>query len=129
MAQIDPEPNYDHRLAERVVVYLQTKDARLFPFTARFDAQRRRAFMRDLREGLSELTASGSKRGTSATGFVMNDGRLHEIVREWAAANGGWPAGADPRNPMTALGSVSPEDEAPVVHSGAPLPSGTSSSG
>ena len=64
MAQIDPEPNYDHRLAERVVAYLQTKDARLFPFTARFDEERRRAFSSDLREGLSELTANGSKRAT-----------------------------------------------------------------
>jgi len=114
VAQIDPEPNYDHRLAERVVVYLQTKDPRLFPFSARFDDERRRAFIRDLREGLAEITDSGSARKTSATGFVMNDGRLHDIVREWAAANGGWPAGADPRNPVTALGAVSPEDEAPL---------------
>ena len=118
MAQIDPEPNYDHRLAERVVAYLQTKDPRLFPFTARFDEERRRAFSRDLREGLSELTASGSKRATSATGFVMNDARLHEIVREWAAANGGWPRGADPRNPITALGSTTDEDEGPELGGG-----------
>ncbi len=115
MAQIDPDPNYDHRLAERVVVYLQTKDPRLFPFTARFDAERRRAFIRDLREGLAEITDSGSKRATSATGFVMNDDRLHLIVREWAAANGEWPRGADPRVAVTALGSVSPEDEAPTA--------------
>ena len=121
MAQIDPEPNYDHRLAERVVAYLQTKDPRLFPFTVRFDAERQRAFARDLREGLSELTASGSKRGTSATGFVMNDSRLHGIVREWAAANGGWPRGADPRNPVTALGSTTDEDEGPgLVPAGPP---------
>ncbi len=113
MAQIDPEPNYDHRLAERVVVYLQTKDARLFPFSAGFDEARRRAFVRDLREGLAEITDSGSARKTSATGFVMNDGRLHDILREWAAANGRWPAGADPRNPVTALGSVSSDDAAP----------------
>ena len=114
MAQIDPDPNYDHRLAERVIVYLQTKDPRFFPFSARFDAERRRAFIRDLREGLAEITDSGSKRATSATGFLMNDERLHRIVREWAAANGGWPSGADPRVPVTALGSVSPEDAAPV---------------
>lgn len=110
MAQIDPEPNYDHRLAERVVVYLQTKDPRLFPFAARFDQARQRAFVRDLREGLGEITDSGSARKTSATGFVMNDGRLHEIVREWTMANGGWPAGADPRNPVTALGYVEAEE-------------------
>lgn len=114
MAQIDPEPNYDHRLAERVVAFLQTRDPRLFPFTARFDAERSRAFIRDLREGLAEITDSGSARKTSATGFVMNDGRLHDIVREWAAASGGWPLGADPRDPDSALGSVSPEDEAPT---------------
>jgi len=113
VVQIDPEPNYDHRLAERVVVYLQTGDARLFPFAMGFDEERRRAFVRDLREGLAEITDSGSARKTSATGFVMNDGRLHDIVREWAAANGGWPAGADPRNPVTALGAVSPEDAPP----------------
>ena len=111
MAQIDPEPNYDHRLAERVVAYLQTKDARLFPFTARFDDERRRAFIRDLREGLAEITDSGSARKTSATGFVMSDARLREIVGEWAAANGGWPRGADPRNPVTALGSGRGEDD------------------
>jgi hypothetical protein len=113
VAQIDPEPTYDHRLAERVVAFLQTKDAWLFPFTARFDAERRRAFMRDLREGLAEITDSGSARKTAATGFVMSDARLHQIVREWAAANGGWPRGADPRNPVTALGAVSEEDEGP----------------
>ena len=113
MAQIDPEPNYDHRLAERVVVYLQTKDPRLFPFTARFDAERRRAFVRDLREGLAEITDSGSARKTSAAGFIMSDARLHQIVREWAAAKGGWPRGADPRNPVTALGAISEDDAGP----------------
>jgi hypothetical protein len=106
VAQIDPRPNYDHRLAERVVVYLQTQDPRLFPFTARFDDERRRAFVRDLREGLAELTDSGSARKTSASGFVMSDARLHQIVREWEAANGDWPRGADPRARITALGSV-----------------------
>lgn len=112
VAQIDPEPNYDHRLAERVVVYLQTNDARLFPFTARFSAEQRRAFARDLREGLAEITDSGSARKTSATGFIMNDRRLRQIVEEWAAARGGWPRGADPRTPTTALGA-SDEPEAP----------------
>lgn len=111
--QIDPEPNYDHRLAERVIAYLQTRDVRLFPFTARFDAERERAFVRDLREGLAELTDSGSARKSSATGFTMSDERLRAIVEEWAAANGGWPRGADPRQPTTALGAVSPEDEGP----------------
>lgn len=118
MAQIDPEPNYDHRLAERAVVYLQTKDARLFPFAARFDADRRRAFVRDLRDGLGEITDSGSARKTSATGFLMNDQRLHDVVREWAAAGGGWPRGSDPRDPTTSLGPVAVdagEAEGPTI--------------
>ena len=113
MAQFDPEPAYDHRLAERVITFLQTSDARLFPFTARFDADRHRAFVRDLREGLSELTDSGSARKTSASGFIMSDRRLHEIVQEWAAAGGNWPRGADPRHPATALGAASDEDAGP----------------
>lgn len=111
--QIDPEPTYDHRLAERVIAYLQTRDSRLFPFTARFDADRERAFVRDLREGLAELTDSGSARKTSATGFTMRDERLHQIVSEWAAANGGWPLGADPRQASTALGPIAADDERP----------------
>jgi hypothetical protein len=113
VAQLRPEPAYDHRLAERVVVYLQTRDPALFPFTARFDAARRRAFVRDLREALSDLTDSGSARKTAASGFIMKDRRLHEVVREWAAANGGWPRGADPRTAVTSLGAVSPVDETP----------------
>ena len=113
MAQLEPTPAYDHRLAELVVAFLQTGDGRLFPFTARFDDARRRAFVRDLREGLSELTDSGSARKTSAAGFLMSDRRLHDIVREWAAAGGGWPRGADARNPDTALGAISAEDEGP----------------
>jgi len=111
VAQLDPEPNYHHRLAERVITYLQTKDWRLFPFAQGFDDARRRAFMHDLREGLSDLTDSGSARKSSATGFPMNDRRLMETVQEWAAAKGDWPAGANPANPVTALGSVSAEDE------------------
>jgi hypothetical protein len=113
VAQLSPEPAYDHRLAERVVVYLQTRDPALFPFTARFDAARRRAFVNDLREALADLTDSGSARKTSAAGFIMKDRRLHDVVREWAAANGGWPHGADPRVAVTSLGAVSADDEAP----------------
>lgn len=114
MAQFDPDPNYDHRLAERVVAYLQLRDPRIFPFTARFDADQTLAFIRDLREGLAEITDSGSARKTAATGFLMSDARLHDIVREWAAANGTWPAGANPRDPDSALGSISGDDEAPA---------------
>jgi hypothetical protein len=114
VAQFNPEPVYDHRLAERVVLYLQTKNSALFPFTARFDDARHKAFMHDLREALSDLTDSGSARKTSAAGFIVKDRRLHDVVREWAAANGGWPEGSDPRDPVTALGAVSDEDAAPV---------------
>jgi len=114
VAQIDPEPNYDHRLAERVVTYLQTRDPRLFPFTANFTPAQQRAFIRDLREALADLQDSGSARKTSATGFIMRDRRLHEVVQEWAAARGGWPRGADPSVPETALGASSPEDELPA---------------
>jgi hypothetical protein len=113
VAQLHPEPTYDHRLVERVIVYLQTRDPELFPFTARFDAARRRAFVRDLREGLSDLTETGSARKSSAAGFMLRDRRLHEVIREWAAANGGWPRGSDPRTPVTALGSVTEADEGP----------------
>lgn len=106
MAQLDPEPNYDQMLQERAIAYLQTKDWRLFPFSEGFDAAQRKAFIRDLRDGLAELTDSGSARKTSATGFIMSDQRLRDIVREWAAAKGGWPAGANPRARVTAVTSL-----------------------
>lgn len=110
MAQINPEPNYDHLLVDRVVGYLQTRDPRLFPFTARFTDEQRRAFIRDLRDGLAELTDSGSARKTSATGYIVSDSRLYHIIREWAAAGGGWPRGSDPRDPVTALLPVPDEN-------------------
>ncbi len=88
MAQIDPGPNYDHRLVEWVTLYLQTRDERIFPFTQYFDDERRAAFAHDLRVALSELQDSGSARKTSATGFIMNDSTLHGIVRAWAMAGG-----------------------------------------
>jgi len=103
VAQLDPPPAFDPTLVERAIAYLQTRDARLFPFAAGFDDARQRAFMRDLRVGLSDLTESGSKRATSASGFLVSDQRLQEIVDEWAAAGGDWPEGSDPRDPETAL--------------------------
>lgn len=106
MAQILPEPLYDHDLARRVVEYLQTGDTRLFPFAAKMDPVRRKAFARDLREGLADLVDSGSARKTSATGYIMNDHRLEEIVAEWRQAGGGWPAGADPDALDTALAAL-----------------------
>lgn len=113
--QLRPGPAYDDRLADRVIDYLQTGDASLFPFTAAFDEARMRAFKRDLREGLSDLQDSGSARKTSATGFIMRDRRLRDVVGEWAAAGGDWPQGADPRDPDTALGAVGRDDERPAL--------------
>ncbi len=99
MAQLDPEPNYDHRLVEWVTLYLQTRDERIFPFTQYFDDERRAAFVHDLRVALSDVQDSGSARKTSAVGFIVDDSALHNIVRAWAAAGGGWPLTADPENP------------------------------
>jgi len=104
VVQIDPEPLYDHRLVERVIAYLQTRDPSLFPFTRFFDEARQKAFIDDLRQGLAEITDSGSKRGTSAAGFITSDDLLQEIVNDWAAAGGGWPMGADPANPYGVTG-------------------------
>lgn len=120
MVQIDPAPSFNMLMLDRVVEYLQTGNPRFFPFTAHFNAQQRRAFKRDLREGLGDLVDSGSARKTSATGHIMNDERLRDIIDEWARANGGWPLGADPTTAVTALGSSS-ADDSPV---GA-LPAGT----
>lgn len=106
MAQIDPAPLYDQKLVERVILYLQTRDTTLFPFTTGFNAGQQRAFVRDLRVGLAEITDSGSKRGTSAAGFLTSDRRLHEIVAEWAAAHGRWPAGSNPEDGFTALSAM-----------------------
>jgi hypothetical protein len=99
VAQIDPEPTYDHRLAEWVTLYLQTRDPRIFPFTRHFDGEKQRAFVHDLRVALADLQDSGSARKTAATGFVMTDTTLHRTVRQWAAAGGGWPSTANPENP------------------------------
>lgn len=107
MAQTDPAHAFDQQLVERVIAYLQTRDATLFPFTARFDDERERAFARDLQVGLSDLTESGAKRGTSASGFLVSDKRLEEIVDEWAAAGGEWPPGADPSDAYSPLAAVS----------------------
>jgi hypothetical protein len=109
--QKDPEPAYNARLVDRVVEYLQTRDITLFPFTGRFDAAREKAFVRDLREGLSDLVDSGSARKTSATGFILSDRRLREVVSTWANAGGDWPADSDPSaldSPLAALEDASP---------------------
>src|SRR5688572_12772619 len=99
---------------DRVVRFLQTRDRRIFPFTAEFDEQQLVAFIRDLREGLSEVTHGGSARKTSATGFITSDLVLRRIIDEWGQANGDWPEGSFPQDPVTALGSSSAADSPPV---------------
>lgn len=108
--QKSPEPLYSHRLVERVIEYLQTRDVTLFPFTAGFDAAREKAFVRDLRDGLGDIVDSGSARKTSATGYIMSDRRLEEIVQEWAAAGGDWPLGANPAALDSALAPLPDTD-------------------
>lgn len=97
----------NEHLIEHVTDYLQTLDPVYFPFTAEFDDARRDAFVRDLRIGLSDLTESGSKRGTSSVGYITSDKRLHQIVDDWAAAGGGWPKGQNPKNPAGVAGVAS----------------------
>jgi hypothetical protein len=113
VAQIDPKRPYNDLLMDRVVAYLQTRDARIFPFTARFDEHQQRAFLRDLREGLGQINDSGSARKTSATGFIASDQNLRRIIEEWQAASGDWPEGSFPEDPVTSLGSSTPVDSPP----------------
>ncbi len=102
--QRDPFPTFDQQLVDRVIDYCQTRNPALFPFTARFDEDRENAFVRDLRDGLADLSDSGAKRGTSSTGFLMKDWRLLQIVAEWEQARGNWPRGYDPGVAFTSLG-------------------------
>ncbi len=114
MAQISPEPLYDHDLARKVVEYLQTGNPHYFPFTTKMDAEKLAAFKRDLREGLGDLLDSGSARKTSASGYIVSIRRLEDIVHEWRDAGGGWPAGADPdaiATQLAALEDVDDEDD------------------
>ena len=113
MAQIDPQQRFHDWLMDRVVRFLQTRDRRIFPFTANFDEYQLAAFVRDLREGLSEVNDGGSARKTSATGFITSDQILRRIIDEWGAANGDWPEGSFPQDSITALGSSSPGDSPP----------------
>jgi len=108
VVQIYPGQAYDHELADNTVAFLQTRDPAIFPFTRDFDEERMRAFVRDLREGLADLTDSGSARKTSAVGFMMRDRRLRETVAAWASADGDWPPEADPRVPGRGLGTPGP---------------------
>jgi hypothetical protein len=114
VAQIDPQQRFHDWLLNSVVRFLQTRDRRIFPFTANFDEHQLAAFVRDLREGLSEVTHGGSARKTSTTGFVTSDRNLRRIIEEWSEANGDWPEGSFPQDPVTALGSSSPVDSPPA---------------
>ena len=114
VAQIDPQQRFHDWLLNSVVRFLQTRDRRIFPFTANFDEHQLAAFARDLQEGLSQLTQGGSARKTSATGFVKSDRNLQRIINEWSEANGGWPEGSFPQDPVTALGSSSAVDSPPA---------------
>jgi hypothetical protein len=113
VAQIHPEEPFNDLLMDRVVRYLQTRDPRWFPFAVNFTEHQREAFVRDLREGLSSITDSGSARKSSATGFTTSDEILRRVVAEWAAAGGGWPEGSFPQDAVTALGSSTPVDSPP----------------
>lgn len=115
------EPSINDRLITLVTNYLHTLDPQYFPFAAEFDDERRRAFVRDLRIGLSDLTETGSKRGTASTGYLASDKRLQQIVRDWAAAEGGWPIGQDPQNPFGVAGvaDFDEDDEATAAPAGA----------
>lgn len=88
MAQFYAPPDYDHALVERVVRYLETKDAALFPFTAGFTWEENMAFMGDLRRALGSLTDSGSARKTAAVGFIMSDDELEEVIATWRQRGG-----------------------------------------
>jgi hypothetical protein len=113
MVQRDPYPPYYHDLVDRVITYLQTRDSRLFPFTAAFDADQEAALVRDLREGLSGITNGGSARKSSATGYVASDRAVRRVLAEWSSADGEWPEGAFPEVPVTALGSSTSVDSPP----------------
>ncbi|MGB3330831.1 MAG: hypothetical protein WBA46_17845 [Thermomicrobiales bacterium] len=112
MVQRAPMPTFDQYMVDRVILFLQTRDVEIFPFTRGFDDAKMTAFVRDLRDGLADLPDSGSKRGTSSTGFPMNDWRLRGILDEWASAGGGWPAGTQEDALNSALGI--PDDPKPL---------------
>jgi hypothetical protein len=83
VAQLQSRVAYNYYLVERVIRYLQTKDAALFPFTESMTPEQRRAFQRDLRDGLAELQDSGSARKTSAVGYIMSDDHLRDVIDAW----------------------------------------------
>ncbi|HWV35239.1 MAG TPA: hypothetical protein VNZ55_06390 [Thermomicrobiales bacterium] len=109
--QRDPFPTLNQQRVDQVITYLQTRDPAIFPFTANFTEDQERSFVHDLREGLSDLVDSGSKRGTSSTGYLMTDWRLLKILAEWEQANGDWPRGSYPDVAITSLGVA--DDHAP----------------
>lgn len=110
MAQISPKRPINDMLIERVVEYLHTRDSTLFPFMSVMNDRQKTAFARDLREALGEVNDSGSARKTSATGFMASDERLRRVIAEWQQSDGTWPEGSFPEDPITSLGSSTPED-------------------
>jgi hypothetical protein len=111
VVQINPDQAYDHDVVRRAIYFLQTRSPDLFPFTENFDDARMDAFVKDLRLAIADLTESGSARKTSASGFIVSDKRLHEVIEEWASADGNWPAGTNPGNAFSTLASVRPASE------------------
>ena len=109
MVQFNPDHAYDHDEVRRAVYFLQTRDPQLFPFTQDFDQARMDAFVQDLRLGIADLTDSGSARKTSSTGFMMSDQLLHDVITEWAEANGDWPRGSNPTASNTVLQATRPD--------------------
>lgn len=105
------EPLINYNLIERATAYLQTLDPAYFPFAAGFDEERQKAFVRDLRIGLSDLTESGSKRGTASVGYITSDKRLRAVIDDWAHAEGGWPLGQDPKNKYGVAGAAQFNDD------------------
>ncbi len=96
MAQFNPRPAFDKELVDQAIMWLQTRDDGIFSFTAEFDDDRERAFAHDLQVALTDLSESGSKRGTAAVGFPISDRRLRLVIEAWATAGGDWPTGSDP---------------------------------
>jgi hypothetical protein len=83
VAQLESRVAFNYYLVERVIRYLQTKDVAIFPFTATLSPEQRRAFQRDLRDGLADMQDSGSARKTSAVGYIMSDDRLRDVIDAW----------------------------------------------
>ena len=99
MAQIDPDPTYDHRLAEWATYYLQTGDPSYFPFARHFDADQRRAFKHALRVGLADLQETVAARARRQRLVSSSATRPAQHRAGVGGGGGNWPRSADPQNP------------------------------